>query len=333
MNMWETKQGMAQSWLGGLRILRALQTTFPVWLNAQIDSQPLTAQRLLGWTRAAVVLVNDRVPILASDALWTTLPATPELALTNVEAYDDPLQEVWGLTNLLTNPTPATFGLGVAVLLDQESMVEAQIAELEPEEQTALAAECRWCTILHTGEFDAELTLLGTILWWLLKDTAWGLGIDIEGFTRCWMRSSHPTWVLDCTPLPPTTDLPDLCRRLHVVNRYDTDGDPIRTPLGALIPFAVGHTGNPFADHNDWEVAELNLNTEIWRGHFQLTADAIEHWSRQSQEAQTLHIDWFRWNATLGNNPRQCVSEIANEVWAAYQAQSVDNRIVEVPDG
>lgn len=319
MNLWDAKRDVVEAWQVGVRVLHALEANFSAWRAAHDDGTALTPQRLLGWTRATLLLINDLVPILAPDHMWDTTADTPEAALTtDVDAVDDPLAEVWRLRALLERPTPATFGLGIGALLDQASMFEAHFDELEPEDQEALKNECGWCYILRIGEFDTDLTLLGTTLWWLLKDTVWSLGIDVEGFTRCWMASAHPAWVLDQQPLPATTDLDDLCCRLHTAIRCDTDGSPIPTPFGALIPFAVGHTGNPFADRNDWEVAEMGLTHEIWGGRFALEPVALDRWSAQSQQARRLYEDWFRWNDTLRDNPPQRITEIADMIWTAY---------------
>jgi hypothetical protein len=194
----------AQGYLAGLRVLRWLHVLYPDFYEEHIASRVVTPALLGGSVLALYGLTDRHVPLdwpmeLYSEChrLHGMQPARiePEELLKRYEGRETQpngwtvLSEIEDMSyHWLAQPTPRLYGIGLDVML--------------------------------AGEVDVTGDALTHALWWLFRNTQWGLAMQPDDLMEAvGYTSNHPVGAVirSLEPLPDTTPVRDLYRELDAL--------------------------------------------------------------------------------------------------------------------
>ena len=171
-------------------------------------------------------------------------------------------------------------------------------------------------------EEHLEADLLTLLLWRLLEHTTWSFGVgesmDLLLANASDAAATYGPLLLAQEPLPPGTTMQEVCA---VLARWQP-----APALGPLLAYAVGQTGNVFADASMYDLYAGYDGMDLWEW-----SDAA-FIAQEQQAAMQIALAYTAWSRVVDQAPDLRIPEIAALLHAAARGR-ISRQPPELPWG
>jgi len=293
----------AHGYLAGLRVLRWLSNLYPAFYAEHIASRVITPALLGGSVLALYGLTERRVPLYWPMEFHSechrlqgehAMMMEPEELLRRYEGRDSQPNGWTVFAELedmdyhwLTQPTPQLYGIGLDVML--------------------------------SGEVEVTEDVLTHALWWLFRNTQWGLAMQPDDLLEAvGYTSDHPVGAVirSLEPLPDTTPVRDLYRSLHALpgllskdefSRFLQPPEDLEWAWpGDVLAYPFSQTSTQFANTSNEELVY------VYQGQHDIDwKDLLDMESIFTYARHGICGMYTLWSAWVDANPAERLPEIA----------------------
>lgn len=268
-----TAEGL-EAYMVGLDALELLREHFPAFFQEHVASVPARPEKLLGAVTAFFQLVererglNLRWP---DDDVGSLVPCEDPVDTLHSFEWCSP-EFLRDLGFFIRQVRPVYHGLGVQLFVDEEYSLD------EPLQLT-----------IH----------------WLLEDSAFDIGLEMQMVLDCARDLSVTVEeaIARLRPLPAEVVGAEL---FTLVAREIPEAAHLPRPSNLLF-YAVGQTGNPLADTNEYEIDALHYGDDAETWHWS-DIDRLAAWQA---EARAIEDAFLAWQARVRNAGVAGVEEVA----------------------
>lgn len=270
----------ANAYQSGIEMTRWLKQYFPEYYQAHVAQRAVSLPVLYGATCAFFRLVDTRLVSIEENEFFSIFEPEDQIvdwAFTQSTA--DIISAFQQGDYYLEGPRPWLCGIGLNDLIDN--------GELE-----------------HTS-------LCTRALWWIARDTAWGLGIDFSNESLNVSPGDHRFFAA-LPRLPAQTNMEQFVQALN------KDNEPGEIGLGTRFAYAFSQTGQMYADTSNYDI-EVNYG-----GEFGFDWADLEDVVTGIGEAQVIATAYINWS---GDQTKAAIEDLAERlVHIAYTQIRTERR-------